>query len=157
MDDILIFSGQTKEQHHTIVVWVLDILHRHWLYLKAKKSTFGQPMVEYLSIILLEGHVEMDPIKVASVHDWPTLTSMTKVQSFVRFVNFYWWFIQDFSYVAKPLHQLTKKGEAWRWTEAEQETFEELEQLIMSTSMLVQPNQDVHFLLEMDASRYVKG
>jgi len=30
-DDILTFSGQTKEQHHTIVVWVLDILSKHWL------------------------------------------------------------------------------------------------------------------------------
>src|SRR5882724_1646094 len=40
MDNILIFSGQTKEEHHTIVVWVLDILCRHWLYLKAEKCTF---------------------------------------------------------------------------------------------------------------------
>jgi len=40
MDNILIFGSQTKEQHHTIVVWVLDILHKHWLYLKAKKCTF---------------------------------------------------------------------------------------------------------------------
>jgi len=48
MDNILIFGGQTKEEHHAIVVWVLDNLHRHWLYLKADKFTFGQPMVEYL-------------------------------------------------------------------------------------------------------------
>jgi len=27
MDDILIFGGQTKEQHHRIVVQVLNILH----------------------------------------------------------------------------------------------------------------------------------
>jgi len=59
----------------------------------------------------------MDPIKVARFHDWLTPKSVTKVQSFVGFVKFYWWFIQDL-HVAKPLHQLTKKGEAWRWTEA---------------------------------------
>jgi len=72
MDNILIFSGQTKEQHHTIVVHVLDILCKHWLYLKAEKCNFGQPTVEYLSLILSEGHIEMDPVKVASVRDWPT-------------------------------------------------------------------------------------
>jgi len=94
------------------------------LYLKAEKCTFGQPTVEYLGLILSEGCVEMDPIKVAGIHDWLTPTSMTKVQSFVRFINFYWQFIQDFSHVAKSLHQLTKKGEAWRWTEAEQEAFD---------------------------------
>ena len=75
-------------------------------------------------------------------------TSVTKVQSFDRFVNFHWQFIQEFLHVAKPLHQLTKKGEAWRWTEAEQEAFEELKWLITLTPILMQPNQDVQFQLE---------
>ena len=110
MDDILIFSGQMKEEHHTIMIWVLDILHRHRLYLKAKKCTFRQPMVEYLGLILSEGRVEMDPVKVAGIHDWPTLRNVTEVQSFIGFVNLYHRFIQDFLHVDKPLHQLTKKG-----------------------------------------------
>src|SRR5467141_3450881 len=95
MDDILIFGGQTQEEHHTIVVQVLDILCNHRLYLKAKKCTFGQPTVEYLSLILSEGCIEMDPVKVAGICDWPTPRNVTEVQSFVRFVNFYWRFIQD--------------------------------------------------------------
>src|SRR5882672_6277816 len=89
MDDILIFSVQMKQEHHAIVVQVLDILCKHWLYLKAKKCTFGQPMVEYLSFILLEGRIEMDPVKVASIHDWLTPRNITKVKSFIRFINFY--------------------------------------------------------------------
>src|SRR5467141_1827294 len=68
MDDILIFGGQTKEEHHGIVVWVLDILRKHWLYLKAKKCMFRQPTVDYLGLILLEGCIVMDPVKVAGVH-----------------------------------------------------------------------------------------
>ena len=111
MNDILIFGSQIKEQHHTIVVWVLNILCKHQLYLKAEKSMFRQSMVEYLSFILSEGQVEMDSIKVASVCNWMTLRNVTKVQFFMGFVNFYWIFIQDFSHMAKPLHQLTKKGE----------------------------------------------
>ena len=51
----------------------------------------------------------MDPVKVASIHDWLTLRNVTEVQSFVGFINFYWCFIQDFSHMAKPLHLLTKK------------------------------------------------
>ena len=37
MDNALIFSGQTKEQHHEIIVQVLNILHKHHLYLKVEK------------------------------------------------------------------------------------------------------------------------
>jgi len=62
---------------YAIMVWVLNILWKHQLYLKAEKCTFGQPMVEYLSLILSEGHVEMDLIKVTSVHDWLTLKSVS--------------------------------------------------------------------------------
>ena len=47
--------------------------------------------------------------------------------------------------MAKPLHQLTEKGEAWRWTEAKQEALKELKLLITLTPILVQPNQDAHF------------
>ena len=88
IDDILIFGSQTKEQHHAIVVWVLNILLKHRLYLKAKKCTFRWSIVEYLALILLEGHIEMDPIKVAGIHDWPAPRNLTEVQSFVGFVNF---------------------------------------------------------------------
>ena len=62
MDNILIFGGQTKEEHHTIILWVLDILCSHQLYLKAEKCMFGQLTVDYLGLILSEGHVEMDPV-----------------------------------------------------------------------------------------------
>src|SRR5882724_3850245 len=157
MDDILIFGGHTKEEHHTIVVRGLDILCKHRLYLKAEKCTFGQPTVEYLGLILLEGRIEMDPVKVAGVRNWPTPRNVTEVQSFIGFVNFYRQFIQDFSHVAKPLHQLTKKGEAWRWAEDKQKAFEELNWLITLTPILVQPDQDAHFQLETDASGYAMG
>src|SRR5882724_8842800 len=115
MDDIHIFGSRTKEQHHEIVVQVLDIFHKHHLYLKAEKCTFEQPTVKYLGLILLEGCVQMDLVKVTGVQEWPTPWNVTEVQSFVGFINFYQCFVQDFSHVAKPLHQLTKKGEEWRW------------------------------------------
>jgi len=67
MDNILIFGGRAKEQHHTIIVKVLDILQKHRLYLKVEKCIFEQPRVEYLSLILSEGCVEMDLVKVAGV------------------------------------------------------------------------------------------
>jgi len=43
MDNILIFGGQTKEQHHTIIVQLLDILCRHWLYLKLRNAHLDNP------------------------------------------------------------------------------------------------------------------
>ena len=68
-------------------------------------------MVEYLGLVLSKGCVEMDPVKIAGVQDWPTPKNITEVQSLVGFVNFYRRFIPDFSHIAGPLHCLTKKEE----------------------------------------------
>ena len=59
--------------------------------------------------------------------------------------------------MAKPLHQLTKKGEVWKWAKDKQKAFEELKRLITSTPILIQPDQDAQFQLEMDASGYDTG
>src|SRR5882724_5367575 len=41
MDNILIFGSQMKEQHHTIIVKVLDILQKHRLYLKVENVSLS--------------------------------------------------------------------------------------------------------------------
>src|SRR5882724_9414440 len=69
MDDIIIFGSQMKEQHHTIVVKVFDILRKHRLYLKVEKCIFEQPRVKYLGLILSEDCIEMDLVKVAGIQD----------------------------------------------------------------------------------------
>ena len=112
MDDILIYTWMI-EHHWAVVTQVLDVLRRHWLYLKAEKCSFECSTIEYPGLVLSEGRIEMDPIKIAGVWDWPTPKNVTEVQSFVGFVNFYCRFIPDFSHVASPLHRLTKKEEPW--------------------------------------------
>ena len=78
-----------------------------------EKCTFECTTVEYLGLVLSEGWVEMDPIKIARVRDWPTPKNVTEVQSFVGFMNCYHRFIPEFSHVASSLHHLTKKAEPW--------------------------------------------
>jgi len=43
MDNILIFGSYTKEQHHAIIVQVLDIPHKHQLYLQAMNAHSDNP------------------------------------------------------------------------------------------------------------------
>ena len=122
MDDILVYTRMI-EHHQEVVTRVLDVLQTHQLYLKVEKCTFECTTVEYLGLILSEGWVEMDPVKIAGVRDWPTPKNITEVQSFVGFVNFYHRFIPEFSHVAGPLHCLTNRAEPWRWTEPEEAAF----------------------------------
>ena len=59
--------------------------------------------------------------------------------------------------MAKPLHQLTKKGEPWRWSKTEEGAFCELKGLVTSAPVLVLPDQKAQFRLKMDVSGYATG
>src|SRR6266481_8279703 len=98
-----------REEQGVTVAQVLDVLPWHQLYLKAEKCLFKCLTVEYLGLVLSEGHVGIDPVKIAGVEEWPTPKNVTEVQSFVGFINFYQRSIPNFSHVASPLHRLTKK------------------------------------------------
>jgi hypothetical protein len=88
IDDILIFTSSTEEHHH-ITRLVLDRMCEHKLYLRPEKCEFEKTQIEYLGVIISHNKVEMDPVKVAGVADWPTPTNKKEVQSFVGFINFY--------------------------------------------------------------------
>jgi hypothetical protein len=62
---------------------------KHKLYLQPEKCEFGKTKIEYLGIIILHNKVEMDPVKIAGVVDWPMPSNNKEIQSFVSFVNFF--------------------------------------------------------------------
>jgi hypothetical protein len=66
---------------------------------------FEKREVEYLGVIIRNGKIQMDPVKVASVGEWATPRNLKDVQSFLGFLKFYHRFIQGFGDHAKPLTQ----------------------------------------------------
>jgi hypothetical protein len=88
LNDILIITN-SLEEHRQITHLVLDCMHKHKLYLWLEKCEFEQTRIEYLSVIISHNKVEMDPVKIAGVADWPTPSNKKEVQSFIGFVNFY--------------------------------------------------------------------
>ena len=61
------------------------------------------------------GGVRMQKEKVDGFLSWPTPRSAKDVQKFMGLANYYRWFIQDFSRVAKPLNILVGKDRKWEW------------------------------------------
>ncbi|GJS31472.1 ty3-gypsy retrotransposon protein [Tanacetum coccineum] len=59
-------------EHLTIV---LRCLQEHQQYVKFSKCLFGQQRIEYLGHIVTGAGVEMDPLKITAVKDWPVPSS----------------------------------------------------------------------------------
>ena len=108
--------------------------------------------IEYLGLIVSEGEVRMDLIKVTGVTEWPTPRTKCEVHSFLGFTNFYWCFIQDFSDHARALFGLTKKGVDWKWGPPEQEAFDKLKELITTAPVLAFLDDSWMYPVEADAS-----
>jgi len=81
------------------------------LFLQLAKCSFNQTSVEYLGLIISEGEIHMDPVKLKAIEDWPLPRTVKDVQKFLRFCNFYRRFVKDYSHITHPLFNLTKKGE----------------------------------------------
>ena len=66
MDDVLIFA-QTQEDLEWNTQNVLQHLREHDLYLKLKKCEFNKTKLEYLGMIVEEGKMAMDPVKIGGI------------------------------------------------------------------------------------------
>ena len=58
------------------------------------------------------------------------------MRSFVGLVGFYHHFVKDFSTIATPLHELSKKGVVFHWGKEQEESFEMLKDKLTHTPLL---------------------
>jgi hypothetical protein len=130
---------------------------KHKLYLWPGKCEFEKTRIEYLGVIISHNKVEMDPVKIAGVVDWPTPSNKKEVQSFVGFVNFYRCFIPGFSHHMRALFDLTMKDVRFIWGLPQEDSFMKLKELITSAPVLVLPNDDLPFRPEADGSGIATG
>jgi hypothetical protein len=122
--DILIFS-QTAEDYLRHVELILAHLRQHQLFAKRSKCDLNRALLPFLDHVVGQGGVKMQQGKVQALADWPSLTTVTEVQSLLGLVNYYRRFIRDFARISAPLSELTKKGVKFEWGGRTEEFFSE--------------------------------
>ncbi|EAQ84694.1 hypothetical protein CHGG_08708 [Chaetomium globosum CBS 148.51] len=127
LDDILIYS-KTLEEHKEHVRQVLDALHEHKLSVNKDKSEF---------------HVKK--------------TVFLEVRGFIGFANFVRMFIKNFGDIARPLHELTKKGTTFQWKQEHERAFQRMRNAITADPVLMLPDPSKPFEVEADASDFAIG
>jgi hypothetical protein len=132
-------------------------MRKHKLYLWPEKCEFKKTKIEYLGIIISHNKVEIDPVKIAGVADWPTPLNKKEVQSFVGCFNFYRRFVPGFSHHAHALFDLTMKDVRFIWGLPQEDSFMKLKELITLAPVLILPKDDLLFRLEADGSGIATG
>ena len=93
----------------------------------------------------------MDEEKVKAIREWPIPQTLTQLRGFLGLCSYYRRFVKNFSKLASPLTDLTKKGN-FGWNGAAQEAFEELKENMSSFPVLAIPDFALPFELQCDAS-----
>ena len=88
LDDIIVYTKELDE-HRRIVREVLRRLEENDLFLKPEKCEFEKGEVEYLGLLIKQGEIHMDPVKIAGIAEWPVPAKKQQLQSFLGFTNFY--------------------------------------------------------------------
>jgi hypothetical protein len=86
------------------------------------------------------------------VLDWKAPVNVKGIQSFLGLANYYRKFIPNFSEIAAPLTQLTKKGIAYVWGDRAEAAFQALKVALTRAPVLRHPDPNREFIFSTDAS-----
>ena len=155
LDDIIIYASSLKE-HATKFKRLMNRLRDADLHLQPDKCEFLKKEVSYLGHIIGEG-TKPDPRKIVAVKEFPTPTTVKNVKKFLGLSGYYRRFIKDFSKIARPLSNLTKKDYQFEWTYKQQKAFETLQEALCKEPILQFPDFEKTFNITTDASGIAVG
>jgi hypothetical protein len=93
------------------------------LYAKLSKCEFWLKQVAFLGHIVSKGGISVDPSKIQDVLNWNAPTSVSEIQSFLRLIGYYPRFIEGFLKISKPMTELLKMDQKFKWTPACEASF----------------------------------
>jgi transposase InsO family protein len=158
IDDILIYSEGSRNQHREHVRRVLQRLREAGLQIDIDKCEFEVKSTKYLGFIVEAGKgVRMDPAKVNAITEWEAPRSVKGIQSFLGFANFYRRFIKDFSKIVTPMMALVRKDAPFQWTEDADQAFQKLKRMFVSAPILTRFDHERETVVEADSSKWCVG
>ena len=160
IDDLLTHS-LSFDDHIKHLDILLSSLEKNNLTVKLSKCKFAQKEVKFLGHIITHNEIKMNPESVETILKWERPKSgengVKAIRGFLGMTGWYRKFIKNFSHIAKPLYDLTKKGVKWEWSDACEKAFITLRDAITKYPVLRAPDPNKNFILHTDASDVALG
>ena len=120
------------------------------LYAKKSKCTCFVDKVAYLGFIVSKDGIFPDPAKVEAIVSWPIPHSVSEVCGFLGLAGWCKIFVREYAFITEPLTQLTKKDEAFPWSDLRYQTFNQVKEILASELVLRLPDFEKTFEIIVD-------
>ena len=157
IDDILIISNGTFQDHMHKLDQVLKRLEDRGFRANVRKCFFARQELEYLGYWLTRQGIQPQPKKVEAILRLTAPQNRRQLRRFLGMVNYYRDMWQRRSHLLAPLSALTSKDAKWKWGQEQEEAFEEIKKVISRETLLAFPQFNKPFHVYTDASNYQLG
>ena len=151
LDDIMTHS-KTFDEHLGHLRLVFQRLEKAGLKIKPSKCLFAARETKFLGFdISIEG-IKPCEEKFEAIKKYPVPHNQKTVKRFLGLASYYRKFIRGYSSIVDPINRLLKKNTKFVWTDACQEAFNKVINLLINPPILVYPDYSKEFYLTVDAS-----
>ena len=158
IDDILVYT-ETWEEHLEVLCQVFQRIKDANLHVRPSKCMFGNTKVEYLGHTIGAGEIGLQEYNVEKVKKACRPVTKKQVRSFLGLTGYYRNYIPNYSLIAAPLTDLTKKGSPSKvvWVDPQEKAFYALKGHLTSKPVLKLADMTRPYVLRTDASDIAVG
>ncbi|EIW70139.1 hypothetical protein TREMEDRAFT_30259, partial [Tremella mesenterica DSM 1558] len=156
IDDILIY-GNTLEELRGTTAKVFEVLRKASLYVKASKCEFERDSVVFLGFVVSSKGVSVNPEYIDAITSFPRPKNLRESRGFIGVVSYYRRFVPNFSKIARPINDLTRKEVPFVWGVEQESAFKELKARMCTAPVLAHFDPTLKTILQTDASFFGWG
>ena len=150
LDDTTVFSASPEERLSQIRT-IFDRLREHSLKMTLKKCIFSRNETKYLEFLMNGEGIKPEKEKEA-IRAMAEPCNVREVRRFIGMCSYYRRFVPNFSEIAQPLIDLTKKYVRFKWNHQCEKSFDYLKESLSVVPLLVYLDPQKPYVLYTDAS-----
>ncbi|GJJ71675.1 hypothetical protein EMPS_04025 [Entomortierella parvispora] len=156
MDDS-ICASEEFEDHLVHLRKILDLIRKYRLSINRKKTHFGYQTIALLGHQVGVGGIQTNPKIIEKIKQWPTPRNRTQAKGFFALSQYFRRFIKDFGKISRPITLTFSTKKAFEWTKRAQKAKRKLQRLLTHAPILIHPDPDKDYILDVDASEEALG